>query len=88
MNTEPEAIRDAIRGKVRELAAILGNDASALSDHDLIPATGLLDSTAILELLVWYESEFDMPLEQSEINIDNLGSVNAMVRFLIARKSV
>jgi D-alanine--poly(phosphoribitol) ligase subunit 2 len=88
MKVEPEAIRIAIRTKVRELGATLGNDASALSDDDLIPATGFLDSAAILELVVWYENEFDMPLQQEEINIDNFGSVNAMVSFLIARTSV
>jgi acyl carrier protein len=88
MNQHPEAIRNQIRAKVMELAAKLGNDASGLKDDDIIPVTGLLDSTALLELVVWYENEYDLPLKQEEINIDNLGSVNAMTNYLIARKSV
>ena len=88
MNLEPEAIRDTIRAKVRELAARLGNDASGLTDDEILPVTGLLDSAAVLELVVWYENAYDLPLKQEEINIDNLGSVNAMTDYLLARKSV
>ena len=64
----------------------MGMDAADLSDDDIIPATGMLDSAGILELVVWYEAEYDMPLEQDEINIDNLGSVTAMANFVISRK--
>ena len=37
------------------VATAQGVDASGLTDDEIIPATGLLDSMAILELLVWYE---------------------------------
>ena len=73
--------------RVIELARALKIDASNLGDADIIPATGLLDSTAILELVVWYEQAYDFPLKQEEINIDNLGSINAMTEFLLSRKS-
>lgn len=86
MNLNRDSIKDAIRAKVMELANNLGGDASALQDEDIIPATGLLDSAGILELVVWYENEYDLPLKQHEINIDNLGSVNAMAEFLLHRK--
>ena len=86
MNLDRDALKAAIRAKVIELARKLGADASSLDDEDIIPATGFLDSSAILELVVWYESTFDFPLKQEEINIDNLGSINAMADFLLARK--
>jgi acyl carrier protein len=86
MDLNPDTIRAAIRAKVLELAANLGEDASELEDDEIIPASGFLDSAAILELVVWYEGEYDLSLEQSEINIDNLGSVNAMTDYLIRRK--
>ena len=86
MELNPDEIRAAIRAKVLELAANLGEDASELEDDEIIPTSGFVDSAAILELVVWYEDEFDLPLEQSEINIDNLGSINAMVDYLIRRK--
>ena len=86
MELERDAIKTAIRNKVILLAKELGEDASDIEDDDIIPATGLLDSAAILALVVWFEETYDFPLEQDEINIDNLGSINAMADFLISRK--
>jgi D-alanine--poly(phosphoribitol) ligase subunit 2 len=79
-------VKAAIRSKVIELAEVLNIDARGLSDSDIIPATGYLDSTAILELVVWYEQTYDLSLKQEEINIDNLGSIDAMADFLLSRK--
>lgn len=87
MQRDREAVKAAIRSKVVELAKALHIDASALGDADIIPATGYLDSTAILELVVWYEQTYDLALKPDEINIDNLGSVDAMADFLLARKN-
>ena len=86
MNLDQEMVKAAIRSRVIELARALGMDASEIGDDDIIPATGLLDSTAILELVVWFEKTYDLPLKQEEINIDNLGSIRAMVEYLMARK--
>jgi acyl carrier protein len=87
MTLERDAVKTAIRDKVIELASGLGEDASDIGDEDIIPATGALDSAAILALIVWYEQSYDIPLKQDEINIDNLGTINAMADFLLARKS-
>ena len=86
MNLDREAIKATIRAKVIELAKNLGMDASDIGDDDIIPATGYVDSAAILELVVWYEDAYQMPLKQEEINIDNLGSINSMTEFVLKRK--
>jgi acyl carrier protein len=86
MNLDRDAVKAAIRARVIDLAKALKIDATGLTDSDIIPATGYLDSAAILELIVWYEKTYDVPLKQEEINIDNLGSVDAMTDFLLARK--
>jgi acyl carrier protein len=86
MNLNSDAIRAAVRAKVVELAKTLGMDASTVADDDVLPATGLLDSNAILELVVWFETTYAFPIRQEEINIDNLGSINAMADFLLSRK--
>ena len=86
MNLDRPSIKAAIRTKVIDLAKALDMDASEIGDDDIIPATGLLDSASILELVVWYEQTYDFPLKQEEINIDNLGSINAMTEFLLSRK--
>ena len=87
MNLDRAAVKAAIRSQVNELAKALGMDASEIGDDDVIPATGLLDSTAVIQLVVWYEQTYDLPLKQEEINIDNLGSINSMTEFLLARKA-
>ena len=48
MELEIDAVKSAIRAKVIALANDLGEDASDISDDDIIPATGALDSAAIL----------------------------------------
>ena len=87
MNLDRPSIKAAIRTKVIDLAKALDMDASEIGDDDIIPATGLLDSASILELVVWYEQAYEFPLNQDEINIDNLGSIDAMTEFLLSRKS-
>ena len=87
MNLDRDAVKAAIRNKVIELAKNLGYDAADLGDDDIIPATGYVDSAGILELVVWYENAYDLALSQDEINIDNLGSVNAMTDYLLKRKA-
>ena len=86
MNLHRDEIKAALRAKVAELARALDMDASGVADDDILPATGLLDSNAILELVVWFEATYDFPIKQEEINIDNLGSINAMADFLLSRK--
>ena len=86
MNLHRDEIKAALHAKVMELARALDMDASGVADDDILPATGLLDSNAILELVVWFEATYDFPIKQEEINIDNLGSINAMADFLLSRK--
>lgn len=86
MSYDIATLKDEIRAKVQELVANMGGDASAMGDDEVIPATGLLDSAGILELVVWYEGQYDMPLEQDEINIDNLGSIDAMAAYVVKKK--
>jgi acyl carrier protein len=86
MTLDRDTVKAAIRAKVVALARTLGVQDATLDDDDIIPASGLLDSAAVLELVVWFEQTYDLPLKQDEINIDNLGSINAMADFLLARK--
>ena len=85
MKHDREAVKAAIRAKIVALARTLEMDASDIGDDDIVPASGYLDSAAILELVVWYETTYRLTLKQEEINIDNLGSINAMADFLLRR---
>ncbi len=84
MPSEAE-LKQTIRAKVVELARGLGGKAKGLTDDDLLLEMGILDSAAVLELLVWIETQLDIELEQDELSLDNFGSINLMVGFLTAR---
>lgn len=66
----------------------MGDDASELGVDEIIPATGLIDSTGLLELIAWYEKTYQIPLAQEEINIDNLGTLARMAEFVLRKKGL
>ena len=76
------AARRDIRAKVAELARRLGARTADIKDDEVIPETGLLDSAAIMELVVWFELRFDVTIDQADLTIDNFGTINAMVDYL------
>jgi acyl carrier protein len=77
---------DRIRQKVQELARDLGRDPRPPTDDEILPQTGLLDSAAILELVMWVETEFDIEIDQSDLSLENLGSIRRMVSYIESRK--
>jgi D-alanine--poly(phosphoribitol) ligase subunit 2 len=88
MSLDKAAIEIAIKNKIVEIAARMGDDASELQNDDIIPASGLIDSAGLLELIAWYEDHFRFRLAQQEITIDNLGTLAAMADFVIKRKGI
>lgn len=73
---------EAIRNHVIQIARTLGKDARNLRTEQVIPATGLLDSAGLMELITWYETTYDLNISQDEFTIENFGTVDAMVRYL------
>ena len=86
MSLNKESIQAEIKAKVIDIAAQTGDDASELGLDEIIPATGLIDSTGLLELIAWYEKTYQIPLTQEEINIDNLGTLARMAEFVLRKK--
>jgi D-alanine--poly(phosphoribitol) ligase subunit 2 len=72
--------------KVRELARGLGRDTTSLRSADIIPTSGILDSAGLMELILWYESEFGLSIPQEDFTIENLGSVDLMVGYLAQQR--
>jgi len=87
MNLDKHAIEQAIKDRIIQIVTPLGEDASDLQPDEVIPATGLIDSAGLLELLAWYEHHFKIPLKPEEITIDNLGTLSSMADFVLARRS-
>ena len=81
--TTPEIIRT----KVQQLAKELGRNASGISDDDILPQTGVLDSAAIIELIVWVETEFAIDIDQGELSLENFGSIRRMTAYIDGRRT-
>ena len=78
-STDPKSV---IHAKIVELARDLGNDARSLRNDQLIPDSGLLDSPALLELILFYEQTFALDVEQEDLTLDNFGTIDSMAAYL------
>lgn len=63
----------------------LFGDGGSLHDDDSFLATGIVDSTGMLELIMFLENNFSIKVEQEEMVPENLDSVNRLAQF-IAKK--
>ncbi|MCZ4313808.1 phosphopantetheine-binding protein [Comamonadaceae bacterium G21597-S1] len=86
MKLDKQDIVASIKRKIMEIADQLGCDASELENDEIIPATGLIDSAGLLDLIGWFESTYDFRVAAEDFTIDNLGSMDAMADFLLMRK--
>ena len=77
-----EAIQQTIHRKIVELARALGRDAHGLRSGDDIPSSGCLDSPALMELIIWCETEFGIEIDQDQLTLDNFGTIEAMTAFI------
>ena len=71
-----------IRERVIALAERRGVDARTLKNGDVMLESGALDSVAILELMMWLEMTFDLTIAQSELTVDNFGTIDAIAGYL------
>jgi acyl carrier protein len=58
------------------------SDVSELSDSDSLLENGVMDSTGILELVAFLESDFSIQMTDAEIVPDNLDSIAAISTYL------
>lgn len=84
---QTQDIRKAIQAKVIELAKQLGNDARGLSYDQEIPAGGLLDSPSLMELIIWYENEFGLEVNQDDLTLEDFGTINRMAAYVEKARS-
>jgi acyl carrier protein len=61
------------------------DDESKLKDNDSLLEQGIMDSTGVLELVAFLESQFGIKVADDELLPENLDSVNQIAAF-IARK--
>lgn len=75
----------SIEAKIREFVLksyLFTTDASALANDASFMQNGIMDSTGILELIMFLHDEFGVDVHDDEMVPENLDSVNNVVAFV------
>lgn len=59
-----------------------------LADEDLLIRQRVIDSIGVVELVQFIEDRFGVRLENDEITEENIGSLAAIARFVVGKKTV
>jgi acyl carrier protein len=78
---DDKKIKDGIRGYILN-NYLFSTDATALNDDVSLMETGVLDSTGILEIIMYLEDTFGMKVADEEMVPENLDSVANIVAFV------
>lgn len=62
-------------------------DPAALADDASLLDQGLIDSTGVLEVIEFLETNFDITVQDAEMLPENLDSINRMVEFVKRKKA-
>jgi acyl carrier protein len=63
-------------------------DEEKLHNDDSFLEDGIVDSTGILELLLFVEENFDIQVEDEEVVPDNFDSVERLKRYICMKKGI
>jgi acyl carrier protein len=77
-------LRETVRSKINELTRQShgGREPPVIGDDDPLVGTGLLDSAATIELVLWIEETFEGQ-DQIELTAVKYGTVNKIVENII-----
>lgn len=75
----------SIEAKIRDYILenyLFTDDQNALSNQESFLDKGIIDSTGIMEVIMFLEEEFGISVEDEEMIPENLDSVNNIVAFV------
>jgi acyl carrier protein len=81
MSTEVLDIQAQVRGYILE-NLLFSSDAVELPNDASLLDRGIIDSTGVLEIVLFLEGEFGIQIKASEMLPENFDSVNNIVRFV------
>lgn len=87
MSGDTEAIRNSVRSYILE-NLMFSSDASQLPDDVSLLDRGIIDSTGVLEIVMFLEEEFSLKVHDKDLlpeNFDSVGKIAAFVRRLQAQ---
>ena len=78
-------VREKIRNIIENNLNIFDSDVE-FSDDDHIFRKGFVDSLFAVKLLAFLEQEFDIKIDNEDLNIENFHSVNRIISFVENKK--
>jgi acyl carrier protein len=81
---QPEQIRSTIRSYLLEQFLPDATEASLAGDTPLV-SSGVLDSLATLQVVSFLEDSFGIKVKARDVSVDNMDTVDTMVRFVLER---
>ncbi|HEB71627.1 MAG TPA: acyl carrier protein [Nitrospirae bacterium] len=78
---QKENTRDKIYNFIIE-NYLFGDTDTELKDDESLLAKGIVDSTGILELVLYVEKTFNIKVKDEDMIPDNLDSINQIVRYI------
>ena len=78
-------MREKIRSIIENNLNIFDSDVE-FSDDDHIFRKGFVDSLFAVKLLAFLEQEFDIKIDNEDLNIENFHSVNRIISFVENKK--
>jgi len=81
------SIKQTIRCYILE-NFLFTDDEAALQDDDSFLAGGIIDSTGILEIMLFIEEAFDIKVEDDEMLPEHLDSINNLVAFIQRKQTI
>jgi acyl carrier protein len=81
---DPASLREQVRQFVTSNFYVA--DVAALSDEASLLDRGIIDSTGVLELVEFVETNFDIKVDDAEMIPDNLDSIARIAAFIDRKK--
>jgi acyl carrier protein len=78
-----------IRTEIREFVVenfLMGDATSMLEDHESFLESGTIDSTGVLEVVMFLESTYGFEVSDLELLPENIDSVDNQVKFVLKKQ--
>jgi len=78
-----------VRERVRQFIVenFYVSDPSELADDSLLVTSGVIDSTGMLEMIAFVETEFGIRIDDEEMTPENLESISRIAAFVARKRS-
>jgi acyl carrier protein len=76
-----ESVKDVIINFIKENFIVGRSEIELLPDQSLLES-GIIDSTGVLELVMFIEEKYSIKIEDEELIPENLDSIDNIIKFL------